>query len=207
MEDSNIADPATAQKTADSVAPAPTNEVAELKSEVAKLQNSLARLIRLSSEGKSKTDDPPQPKKGVDEELKQRLDKIDKRAAITAKNATRQAARAAFLDAGIASHVIEDVVELFLSRHGSQASYDDETDTVLVRSSEIDDPLSVKDFIAQQAKSGVYNYYKAAKATPTKGGAGQPGKTSNGRIQMTLQEYAAASRLGGLDHTKIDITG
>lgn len=204
MEDTTNAE-TTAQTNSQPNADA-TAQTSPLDAKLAALEktvNSLAAALRRQNEPTTK----PTKSAAQDAELAERLKALEERQNAVNRNATRQYARAAFLDAGVIPDALDDAVELFLVRHGEKISYDDISNLAMVKTSEIDPPKTVQDFIAEQAKAGRYDRYRAAKAAPTKGFSTQSaGVGSDGKIHFaTTRDFAAASARGGLDFSKVVI--
>ncbi len=175
----------------------------------AKANAAHAELRRQKKEKPDDDDDElPEPKpKGkataADKELDARVAKIEKSAEKTAKNAKRNALKSAFNDVGISGEDQADAIDLFMARNADKLIYDDESDSVLVKDSEVDDPKPLSDYISAAAKAGKFKRYKAAPDLPKKGPTGGSGgsKTTG---TMTLKDFQAAMQSGSIPRAELE---
>lgn len=174
----------------------------------AKANAAQAELRRLKKEPAGDPPDPkPKPGAGAEKELADRVAVIEARAATTARNAKRNGLKSAFSEVGLSGEDLNDAIDLFMVRSGDKLEYDDATDSVRVRDSEVDEPKELSEYIGAQAKAGKFKRFKAAPDVPRKGPAsGNNGVRRGDGLAMTLKEFQESQRRGDkLDLNKVRI--
>lgn len=186
MENSDHADPASAQKPADHTETAPAQTVADAE-RIAKLEktvNGLANVIRQLQPHKTES----KPAKTADDEIKTRVEAIEARNTALNERAAKISIESAFGDYGISGEYKRDAVRDFKEEHGDKLQYT-AAGEVLVKASEIDEPVPVADFIKRLVSEKKYDRFRPAVQTPK---TGPDGKPIAAKRQMTLAQYRDA---------------